>query len=129
MKGLGGVLSEKSPGGHPAGKPNQDFEDGEEHMNVLTLDTIIQRLPPGRARTRYQRLASHLGEATILTVPYCDQPLWLVSDPEGARLLVSKGVSRWRIWTLSELTEYLGAFGTWIRSLDQAAEALRNTPQ
>ena len=98
-------------------------------MNALNLDTIIQRLPPGRARSRYQRLASLLGDTTILTVPYSDQPLWLVSDLAGVRLLLSRGVPRWRIWTLGEVQELLAAFGTSVRSLAEAAEALRRTPE
>ncbi len=98
-------------------------------MYAVKLETIIRRLPPGRARTRYQRLAGLIGEGITLSVPYCDQPLWLVPSVDASAVLVSVGVPRWRIWTLAELQALLGAFGTSLHSLDQAAEALRSNPR
>ncbi len=96
-------------------------------MTVSSLDQLIQRLPPGRARARYERLASSLGEAIAVTLPYLDEPLWLVLDAPAAGTLTSKGIPRWRIWTLGELQDLFGAFGTPVKTLAEAAETLQVT--
>ncbi len=93
-------------------------------MNALTLERLIEKLPPGRARDRYQRLMERIGDAVSVMVPYSHQPLWLVPDVNAARILTTMGIPRWRIWTLRELQALTGAFGTPIQTLTQAAEVL-----
>ena len=48
-------------------------------------------------------------------------PLWLVEHQEHAQNLVTQSIPRWRIWTLSELRDWLGP----VDSLADAAEALQ----
>lgn len=79
-------------------------------MAVGRLTGLIERLPPGRARARYERLAN-VADPLLITVPYSDEVLWLVGDPGQARRVASVGVPRWCIWTLGELQDLLGACG------------------
>ena len=41
-------------------------------MSVTNLVTLIERLPPGRARSRYERLLAASGEIVVVTVPGVD---------------------------------------------------------
>ena len=70
-------------------------------MSAVDLVSLIDHLPPGRARARYARLLQ-AADGTALTVPvaYCAHPLWLVAHQEQAGKLVAQGIPRWRIWTL-----------------------------
>jgi len=98
-------------------------------MNLSTFTQFIELFPPGRTRARYERLASELGgQAINLTVPYWDQPLWLVGDALAARALVIRGVRRSQVWTLGEVQDLVGAFGPLPRSLLEAARAMGETP-
>lgn len=95
-------------------------------MSTVRLSEAIDNLPIGRARTRYQALVSGAGNSLAVQVPYHDQPLWFVPDLASARVLVSRGVSRSRIWTLGELREMIGLFGTTVQTLDEAARAFES---
>ncbi len=91
-------------------------------MNALNLAELVNLLPPGRARTRYQRLAASLaGESVAVNLPYSDHPVWLVTGHLQAQVLVAQGIPRWRIWTLAEAQDFLGACGSSVRTLEQAA--------
>ena len=94
-------------------------------MSVMTLTHLIERLPPGRARARYERQLKSTGEdALAVTVPYSAQPLWVVAGHAQVHRLRGQGILRWRIWTLAELQDFLGACDTPVQTLEQAAEAL-----
>ncbi len=93
-------------------------------MTVSSLDQLIRRLPPGRARARYERLIGSLGEVITVNLTCFEQPLWLVPDAKAASILRSRGVPRWRIWTLHEVREFIGAFGTVVTTLAEAAHLL-----
>ena len=93
-------------------------------MSIATLDHIAQQLPPGRARKRYEQLGDEIGEAFVVTVPSGDLSLWLVHDAEAAGRLTQVGVPRWKIWTLHEVREFIGAFGTVVTTLAEAAHLL-----
>jgi hypothetical protein len=98
-------------------------------MSVTALSHLIERLPPGRARARYeQRLKSAGEEALAVTVSYSSQPLWAVMGQPQAQRLMGQGIARWRIWTLAELQDSLGACGTPVETLAKAAEALATEP-
>ena len=95
-------------------------------MSAVTLASLVDRLPPGRARSRYERLLAETGgEMLAVTVPYADAPLWLVSGQKQAQALVTRGIPRWRIWTLAEARDLLAACGSPVRTLEQAALALQ----
>jgi hypothetical protein len=90
-------------------------------MSAVDLATLIDHLPPGRARARYERLLQ-AADSMVLAVPvaYAPHPLWLVAHQEQAGKPVVQGIPRWRIWTLAELRDWLGP----VESLAEAAEAL-----
>jgi hypothetical protein len=90
-------------------------------MPAVDLATLIDYLPPGRARALYERLLQAVdGAALAVPVPYCPHPLWLVEHQAQAGKLVTQGIPRWRIWTLAELRDWLGP----VESLADAAAAL-----
>jgi hypothetical protein len=90
-------------------------------MSAVDLAALIDHLPPGRGRVRYERLLKAAGGAALaVPVAYCPQPLWLVEPQEQAGKPVAQGIPRWRIWTLAELRDWLGP----VESLAEAAEAL-----
>ena len=98
-------------------------------MSIMALTNLIERLPPGRARARYERrLKSPDGEVLAVTVPYSNQPLWLVPSQTQAQRLVGQGIARWRIWTLPELQALLEACGSPVQALAEAAEVLASEP-
>jgi hypothetical protein len=98
-------------------------------MSVMGLTNLIERLPPGRARARYERRLKSAGEDTLaVTVSYSSQPLWVVVGQPQAQRLMGQGIARWRIWTLAELQDLLGACGSPVSSLSDAAEALASEP-
>ncbi len=90
-------------------------------MKTSQLEDLIQRLPPGRARARYERMAQTMGETFVINGSCDEASLWLVQDPVGANQLVQKGIARWRIWTFNELRELMALFGTRVNSLAEAA--------
>ncbi len=90
-------------------------------MKTSQLEDLIQRLPPGRARARYERMAQTMGEVFVLNGSCDDVSLWLVQDAVGANQLVQTGIPRWRIWTFNELRELMALFGTRVNSLAEAA--------
>jgi len=79
---------------------------------LSTFAQFMELFPPGRTRTRYERLASEIGgQAITLAVPHWPQPLWIVADAIAARALVIRGVRRSQVWTLREVQDLVGAFG------------------
>ncbi len=65
-------------------------------MSSVTLASLIDRLPPARARARYERLLAETGgEMLAVTLPYADVPLWLVTGTAQAHVLTTRGVPRW----------------------------------
>ncbi len=91
-------------------------------MSAATLAALVDRLPPGRARSRYERLLAETGgEMLAVRVPYAEASLWLVSGPSQAKALTALGVPRWRVWTLAEVNSLLSACGSPVRTLQQAA--------
>ena len=94
-------------------------------MSIIALTNLIERLPPGRARARYERRLKSAGEeALAVIVPYSDQPLWVVSGQPQVQRLMGQGVARWRIWTLAEARDILEACGSPVSSLEEAAHLL-----
>ena len=90
-------------------------------MNTSQLKDLIQRLPPGRARARYERMAQTMGEVFVINGSCDEASLWLVQYAVGANQLVQTGIPRWRIWTFNELRELMALFGTRVNSLAEAA--------
>jgi hypothetical protein len=91
-------------------------------MSVVTLASLIERLPPGRARSRYQRLLAETGgEMVAVTVPYAEAPLWFVTGAVQAEALIARGIPRWRVWTLSEANSVLEACGSAADTVPKAA--------
>ena len=96
-------------------------------MSVLLLASLVNRLPPGRARSRYERLLGEAGgDMLAVHVSYADAPLWLVSSPAQVNLLAARGIPRSRIWTLREARELLGACGSPVAEMEEAARILRS---
>jgi len=82
-------------------------------MNALTLAALVDHLPPGRTRQRYQRLLAETGgDMMAVTVPYADTPAWFVTGEAQALALTARGIPRWRVWTLREANSILEACGT-----------------
>jgi len=97
-------------------------------MSVTNLATLIDRLPPGRARSRYEQLLGEMGGGMLAVhVSYADAPLWLVSDQSQVSVLVTRGIPRWRIWTLREARELLDACGSRVVEMEEAARILRSS--
>lgn len=90
-------------------------------MKAHTMDEAIDRIPPGRARSRYQRIAADLG-GSVYTIDMESAPctLWLVPDQSAASGLKGLGIPRWRVWTLVELQDLFGSFGQSVETLDEA---------
>ena len=98
-------------------------------MNVVTLASLVDRLPPGRARSRYERLLTETGgEMVAVTVPYVDGPLWLVTGKAQAQALTARGVPRWRVWTLGEVNSVLEACGATVDTVAAAVRLLGSPP-
>ncbi len=95
-------------------------------MSVTNLVTLIERLPPGRARSRYERLLAASGEVVAVTVPGVDGPIWLVSGSTEA--LTAQGIPRSRVWTLTEVQDVLAACGSPVHSLADAARVFASPP-
>jgi hypothetical protein len=96
-------------------------------MSVTNLASLVDRLPPGRARSRYERMLGEAGgDMLAITVSYADAPLWLVSSPAQVNILATRGIPRWRIWTLWEARELLGACGSPAAEMEEAARILRS---
>jgi hypothetical protein len=99
-------------------------------MSVTSLASLIDRLPPGRARAHYERvLGKSLGDMLAVNVSYADAPLWLVSSVRQVSLLTTRGIPRWRIWTLPEAQEMLDACGSPITNIHDAASILSSPPR
>src|SRR5262249_1185532 len=93
----------------------------EETMSTVGLAALVERLPVGRARAKYERLLQSAdGAVIVVPVTYYSQPLWLVEGPQHASRLIAQGIPRYRIWTLAELQDLLGP----VESLEEAAQAL-----
>ncbi len=95
-------------------------------MSVTNLVTLIERLPPGRARSRYERLLGASGEIVVVTVPGVDGPIWLV--PDHPETLTAQGIPRSRVWTLAEAQDVLAACGSFVHSLAEAAQVFASPP-
>jgi hypothetical protein len=95
-------------------------------MSVTNLISLIERLPPGRARRRYERLLGASGEVLVVTVSGADGPIWLV--PDHPETLTAQGIPRSRIWTLTEAQEMLAACGSFAHSLTEAAQVFASPP-
>jgi len=95
-------------------------------MSVTNLVTLIERLPPGRARSRYERLLGASGEVLVVTVSGVHGPIWLV--PGHPETLTVRGIPRSRVWTLAEAQEMLAACGSPIQSLAEAARVFASPP-
>jgi hypothetical protein len=84
-------------------------------MSLVRLARLVDRLPPGRARTRYERLLGEAGgDMLAVHVSYADASLWLVSSSAQVNMLATRGIRRWGIWTLREAR------------MDEAARILRS---
>jgi len=91
-------------------------------MNAFTLAALVDHLPPGRTRQRYQRfLAETGGDILALTVPYADSPLWFVTGETQALALLARGIPRWRVWTLRDANSVLEACGSPAETIAEAA--------
>jgi hypothetical protein len=87
-------------------------------MSATTLAALIERLPPGRARARYERLLAETGgEMLSVRLRYAQEPLWLVSGPRQVKVLTGRGIPRWRVWTLQEVKSVLDACGSVVGSV------------
>jgi hypothetical protein len=96
-------------------------------MSLVPLARLVDRLPPGRARSRYERLLGEAGgDMLAVHVSYADAPLWLVSSPAQVSMLATRGIPRWHIWTLREARELLGACGSPVAEMEEAARILRS---
>ncbi len=96
-------------------------------MSAVTLAALVDRLPPGRARSRYERLLAETGGKIVaVTVPYAEAALWLVSGPAQAEALTARGLPRWRVWTLAEARDLLAACGSTVHTLEEAALAFQS---
>ncbi len=96
-------------------------------MKYLTLAKQAEagtKLPSGIQLAQFQQDGCHLK----VRFPWFKEALWFVHSIAESQALVQSGVPRWRIWTLSELKEVLATCGTPIRTLEEAAWALRSTP-
>src|SRR5262245_19453795 len=97
-------------------------------MSITTLASLVDRLPPGRARRRYERLLAETGgEMIAVTVPYADGPLWFVTEMTQAKSLAAMGVPRWRVWTLHEANSVLEACGSPAAAVSEAARRFGST--
>ncbi len=95
-------------------------------MSVTNLISLIERLPPGRARRRYERLLGASGEVLVVTVSGADGPIWLV--PGHPETLTARGIPRSRVWTLAEAQDVLAACGSPVQSLAEAARVFASPP-
>lgn len=95
-------------------------------MGAYHLDRLIDLLPKGRSRSRYERLAG-TGDIFVVTVPYLDGPLWLVGGTCEVQALISVGEHRSRILTFAEVQEFIWAFGSRVHSLQEAATLFVDT--
>ncbi len=93
-------------------------------MSIVTLASLAERLPPGRARARYERLSRDLGDAVAVRLASSLEPVWLVGSTDQAAALVDRGVPRWRVWTLAEVNSLLGACGSAVETVAEAAKFL-----
>jgi hypothetical protein len=97
-------------------------------VNITTLASLVDRLPPGRARRRYERLLAEMGgEMVAVTVPYVHGPLWFVTGMIQAKSLAAMGVPRWRVWTLHEANTLLEACGSPAAAVSEAAQRFGST--
>ena len=91
-------------------------------MSALTLAFLVDHLPPGRTRQRYQRLLAETGgDIVAVTVPYTDSPLWFVTGESQALALMARGIPRWRVWTLREANSVLDPCGSPADTIPEAA--------
>lgn len=94
-------------------------------MSAVTLASLVDRLPPGRARARYARLLAETGAETVaVRVAHASEPIWLVRSLDQAAALVERGVPRWRVWTLHEVNSFLSACGSPVSTVAEAARLL-----
>ncbi len=98
-------------------------------MTHSTITAAIARIPPGRARLRYEQLVADLG-STVYTVEVPSAPctLWFVADQQAVRRLKSLGIPRWRVWTLRELQDLFLPFGLSVGSVDEAIGLFLSDP-
>ncbi len=73
---------------------------------------------------QFQQEVPHLE----VRVAWLEESLWFVHCEADIQALVQVGKPRWQIWTLPELQGLLGACGTRVRSLHDAARAFESTP-
>ena len=98
-------------------------------MNATTLEETLKYIPEGRAKTRYARMIAEVSAETVVVhLPGFTHPLWFVPGQKAAQVLGRHGVHRWQIPTLSELQDWIGAFGSPIASIGEAVEAFRKAP-
>lgn len=98
-------------------------------MTVTTLGDTLRYIPEGRAKTRYaQMIADVSAETVAVRLQELTHPLWFVPDQKAAQSLGRHGVPRWQVLTLSELQDWMGAFGTPIAAIGEAVEAFRSAP-
>jgi hypothetical protein len=98
----------------------------KRQMSTQPLVTLIDRLPAGRARRRYQRLLADVGGDTLAVNVARAETIWLTSAFGGAKVLAAQGIPRWRIWTLAEVQDFLSACGTPVKDLREAAAVLQS---
>ena len=95
-------------------------------MSTTTFAQFVKQLPLGPERLKQERLARSLGDAWVVWVPYSHAPLWLVEGKPQAQALCKHGTPRWCVWTLAELQDFLGACGSPVASLKEAAQVLES---
>jgi len=93
-------------------------------MSALTLAFLVDHLPPGRTRKRYQRLLAETGgDILAVTVPYADSPLWFVTGEAQVLALMARGIPRWRVWTLRDANSVLEACASPVNTIAEAARS------
>lgn len=60
-------------------------------------------------------------------VPWFAETIWFVATGADAEALVNKGVSRGRLWTLSEVRDFFGACGCPVSTLAEAVRVFEGT--
>lgn len=94
-------------------------------MKISVIASVIDRLPPGRARARYERLLSETGRDVLaVTVSNTEAPLWIVTGAPQAEALTATGIPRWRVLTLREANSLLEPCGFHALSVAEAARRL-----
>ncbi len=96
-------------------------------MKYLTLAKQAEagtKLPSGIQLAQFQQDGCHLK----VRFPWFKEALWFVHSIAESQALVQSGVPRWRIWTLLELQDLLGACHSPVRTLQDAVWTFGRTP-